>query len=532
MEIRTILHSNGPRKNIYPKRRSAIACDVCRSRKTKCNGDKPQCSFCQTVGANCIYRPIQMAPSPPHEITLSAVLQRVERLETDARRPKSYDSRTRRPADLLHEPEANPFPNKLKKSQLMIRTAGINYDVTDNIVDLETPPSLPTTLLQMPDSLNSSLLTLFFDRIYIWYPILDKRTFAEDFLAANKQGLTNSSSSCLILLVSAIGALVYNVQNGIDDEALEYAGLAFQMLHLIMMDNTLIAIQCLILYGVYYLLLIKPVQAYEYITCASFKIQNLMKRNHNVNGFKAELTRRVYYAIFLLERELLVQLDLAESGIGLLQDLVPLPSGTLELDNNESESVPFFLAEIALRKLMDRATLNDLLDTRHEIRFANLVAAELDFQLVQWRSNLPLSVAFPDTHLPEDDLSLYLQVQYYALMTGIYWPGLYQAIVTKDRSTEMMFICQKCFIAYCSFMDSIEEFCSRPVSIPLISMSLASVFSFTLGMTAARSEVLVEELVALEGRFEKAIEVLRRYSDRSATVNQWTEILASVIRSR
>ncbi|OAQ95824.1 hypothetical protein LLEC1_05078, partial [Akanthomyces lecanii] len=40
----------------YPRRRATIACEVCRSRKSRCDGGRPKCKLCAELGANCVYR--------------------------------------------------------------------------------------------------------------------------------------------------------------------------------------------------------------------------------------------------------------------------------------------------------------------------------------------------------------------------------------------------------------------------------------------------------------------------------------------
>jgi hypothetical protein len=34
-------------EDVRPRRRAILACDVCRARRTKCDGQRPTCSFCQ-----------------------------------------------------------------------------------------------------------------------------------------------------------------------------------------------------------------------------------------------------------------------------------------------------------------------------------------------------------------------------------------------------------------------------------------------------------------------------------------------------
>ena len=40
----------------YPRRRATIACEICRSRKSRCDGTKPKCRLCTELGAQCVYR--------------------------------------------------------------------------------------------------------------------------------------------------------------------------------------------------------------------------------------------------------------------------------------------------------------------------------------------------------------------------------------------------------------------------------------------------------------------------------------------
>jgi hypothetical protein len=40
----------------YPRKRVAVACEICRIRKTKCDAKQPSCAFCLEVGVECVYR--------------------------------------------------------------------------------------------------------------------------------------------------------------------------------------------------------------------------------------------------------------------------------------------------------------------------------------------------------------------------------------------------------------------------------------------------------------------------------------------
>ena len=39
------------------RRRVALACNACRTRKSRCNGERPKCSLCQNLGFDCQYEP-------------------------------------------------------------------------------------------------------------------------------------------------------------------------------------------------------------------------------------------------------------------------------------------------------------------------------------------------------------------------------------------------------------------------------------------------------------------------------------------
>jgi hypothetical protein len=63
----------------YGRRRAANACSICRSRKTKCDNQRPECGFCAATGGDCRYA--DSDPSQFDRATL-ALLQRLSDLES------------------------------------------------------------------------------------------------------------------------------------------------------------------------------------------------------------------------------------------------------------------------------------------------------------------------------------------------------------------------------------------------------------------------------------------------------------------
>lgn len=530
------------RKPSYPKQRASIACEICRSRKSKCDGATPQCGFCKNLGAHCNYVPLSEKHEDKNESATQARLAALEENVQQLNRIVSTlntDQQLQSPQPWSASPSgSHGAPNNLRSQGIMGNmTANIDFDMTSYLTELESETaviSLSTSTSQSSDLFQARLMTAFFDQIHQWYPIFDQRSFEVEYLLASAEGFISSTRSSLFLMVSAIGALALNLGNGESDDFSDYAAHAFQMLHIVMADHTLIGVQCLILYGIYHLLCFKPIQAYEYLTSASYKTQNLYKRNQGRNVVNTELYRRAFYALYILERELLVQLQLAESGISALEENVSLPSGTFENGNSDDGTILFFLAEIAMQKIMERSDRNlatSVLHHHSEVRFASLVAKEMEFQIVEWRSHLPLSIAFPAMGVCRNDLSLYLQMQYNAHIFGIYWHALNKAIIMKDRSAETASACQKCLLSFCSFIDIASDFFSRPIMLPHISMALASVFTMSLAMTFVRKEEISHEIEQLEDCFSRAVEVLRRYGTLYPAVGHWADVLENKLIS-
>ncbi|KAE9363780.1 hypothetical protein N431DRAFT_356437 [Stipitochalara longipes BDJ] len=71
--------SQGRSANSYNRRRASNACLVCRSRKTKCDNQRPRCGFCVSNGGNCRY--VDSDHSQLDRSTLT-ILERISQLET------------------------------------------------------------------------------------------------------------------------------------------------------------------------------------------------------------------------------------------------------------------------------------------------------------------------------------------------------------------------------------------------------------------------------------------------------------------
>ncbi|KAJ5556797.1 hypothetical protein N7494_000712 [Penicillium frequentans] len=72
------------------RRRVAVACDACRSRKSRCDGVRPRCSLCVDLGFECIYTPPVTAKNViVQKEYLHGLEDRVKRLEDSFRTVRS-----------------------------------------------------------------------------------------------------------------------------------------------------------------------------------------------------------------------------------------------------------------------------------------------------------------------------------------------------------------------------------------------------------------------------------------------------------
>lgn len=190
--------------------------------------------------------------------------------------------------------------------------------------------------------------------------------------------------------------------------------------------------------------------------------------------------------------ELSVQLDIAKSDLWKYDDYIPLPDcrrawqfavpvpesgpqaaspisvpspGSTGAETSES----YFLAEIAMRRMLHRCNTatRQTSDGRHA--YAPGIALELEHQLESWYDYLPEIIRFNKReHHPispgaasgspqQCPLTTFLRVQYYCCKLSIYWPAIYQAILDGGASDQLLDHCRRFFDSYIQLMHSIVE---------------------------------------------------------------------------
>ncbi|KIV87794.1 hypothetical protein PV11_03316 [Exophiala sideris] len=536
------------RTALYQKKRATIACEVCRSRKSKCDGVTPQCGFCKAAGADCKYVVGSNRQEDDRTGSTQARLLALEEHVEKLNRTVSMLSAQNQLHPQSHLVESlpasgndfHPAMNNVQNSGILKHMmANIDYDVTRYLTGLESSQACWSATVSLPQAselLNMRLLQTFFDKVHIWYPLFEQQTLREEYLRASQEVFSPSPRVSLYLMISAMGMLALDLEDGRSHGSCDQVTHAAQMLYTVIPDQSITSIQCLLLHAIYHLLCFRPIQAYEYVTSAAYKAHNLYKRDQSRDVVNSESFTRAFYSIYILERELLVQLNLASSGLRNLEENIPLPSGTF--DNGQQEDggmFIFFMAEIALQKMMEQSDRNfSSSSSQHHngIHFPTLVAEELEFQILEWRSHLPPALAFPDIGFCRGDLSLYLKLQYHAHMCGIFWLALYKAVITSDQSPDLVTAAEKCLRSYCSFVETAADFFSKPVMLPHIAMTLTSIFTISLSMAFVKNAQVPLGLEQINNPFKTAVRILSRYGTLYPPVGEWSNVLQRRLDTR
>jgi len=166
-----------------------------------------------------------------------------------------------------------------------------------------------------------------------------------------------------------------------------------------------------------------------------------------------ELTERIYWNVLLFESDLLAELDLPHSGVVQFEENVGLPGGFAgdEQDRVGRDDLWYFLAEIALRRLLNRVSqLIYSKDSMASTTSLEPVVAELDFQLTQWYESLPMPLQFPFTRtmLP-DPVQTVLRLRFFACRTIIYRPYILAVLDNEQAVLDpaVRDSCHKCLEA-------------------------------------------------------------------------------------
>ncbi|KAG7426659.1 Echinocandin B biosynthetic cluster transcription factor ecdB [Fusarium oxysporum f. sp. raphani] len=214
------------------RRRVAVACKVCRSRKTKCDSRWPVCSYCEKSNSECRYDTVDSADRPlSHDLGMQ-ILQAVRDLSQVVKEQRSPDlsdtpSHTQHVIQPTRHSEADSLVNLTATPQSIPApeghverfSEGLDRILTWNVFPQEIDP-IPVddgSLMAMPDELPpisfpelKRLQKCYLSTVHSVNPILDVAVLDQYVTKVSENGLDWTTQTCLVALVCAIGALCHD----------------------------------------------------------------------------------------------------------------------------------------------------------------------------------------------------------------------------------------------------------------------------------------------------------------------------------
>lgn len=308
----------------------------------------------------------------------------------------------------------------------------------------------------------------YFGKVNVWYACVNPYTWKAQYRSALSNGFREGPESCIVLLVLALGQAslsgrIASLPQGVDSPGLQYFTAAWSLLPGMLTANTAVAAQCHMLAAAYLFYLARPLEAWSLLGSASAKLQLLLMAPSRIPPGEKELVERIYWNTLLFESDLLAELDLPHSGVAQFEEQVGLPGG-FERDEQDpvgTDDLWYFLAEIALRRLLNR--VSQLLYSEDAFaKTSNLepIVTELDYQLTQWYEGLPAPLQFSFARVPlQDPVQTVLKLRYYACKVIIYRPYIHCVLQDSQAILEPVVRegCQKCLDASVRQLEHISE---------------------------------------------------------------------------
>lgn len=472
----------------YPRKRIAIACDVCRLRKTRCNAQKP-CSFCKEAGVNCVYR----GGAPPQRPSNAAdVLIRIDnrlaRLEEHfgASTPSSATASQALPATShgLPSPASASEVIGQRRNYYQQAVATPHYDFSfrqtageagvarPNLLGFNCPPYMDVEswddtaefyddemisedlLWQVVENYRGTkpildvrtawrLQQTYVQNFLQWMPLVDLQTLYDHVQVAQKTNYTaDNPSTCLTMFVFAVAVISEDKGRSTPREHFAHQNLLpgiefFSRGHDILqklsprIKRSTQMLQCRILYTAYLQFALRPVAAWDAVSEVGRDLMHILSSASYSRLLAAdkEALHKIFWICSIVLHEIETVLKMHPVGLRQFHEVVPLP-----LSENEEEWYYFFFAQASLRKLLTE-TLDVVGYRVGRVIYAPVVADELRHQAKGWYEHLPPPVRFPLNASPLFDLrKAFLRLQYAALHTVMFWPAVLKILEWSNSS--------------------------------------------------------------------------------------------------
>ncbi|OXN27269.1 hypothetical protein CDV57_03051 [Aspergillus fumigatus] len=471
--------------------RGASACEKCRLRKTKCDNRRPSCGFCLKRRVTCVYQDDNNAGL----ITGADILQAVNRvaslIEAQQREQRQQHqwmpcascgscvtpargstSQAEFPSACSQPDTANLGPGDPSPRETF-RPQGAESVLRWQILASSLPPARclfaqpvaeadqPYSLPDMSYSQLSRLESKYIEVLHTKNPILDLTELHRMVLHIAENGPDWSTQTCLVALVCAIAVLSepypgtvmrsgaqstpslhQDDESGADDKlSLQFWNIALKRLGYAMRENSVEAVQSLVLAGIWYMHRMEPLEAWKHFNLAGAAWNTLrltrfplwdLKHNRDSTSNELTILQALYFTIWKSECKLRLELPVPGPSLTNTTDFplaFPQPprlgSEPSTPDASESErSWYYYLTEIAARHLLNRLVQmnSECADTLTERQVSLLIghAEILQAQIFDWYTSLPSMFHFTipdgyDADFQSDPMIFVLQHRYFTL---------------------------------------------------------------------------------------------------------------------
>ncbi|EED15729.1 conserved hypothetical protein [Talaromyces stipitatus ATCC 10500] len=506
-------------------RSAFFACEQCRERKRRCDKAKPKCSSCTYLDVECFYKPAS-DPRPSQLVQeLSSIRERLDYiapLVENLGNPPTFWKRT----EYLHpQPQAPPISIK---SQSLMQTIGLRSDFAAFLYQLEkaapyTPvTSMELSLLRLQEDKVTEIIRVFTERVHVWYPVIHL-SITDHLVETNSSCFSPSTKSCLSLLVISIAFILSTAQS----ESIHFE-VALSMLPIVLQEDSVISIQCLVLLSIYFACRMQPRQSYGYIRIASFRVQSLLRSEISMHlnlsaAYSQPRPGRSHSPI---------PFPTKHKYWNILPELFPSRSWSTPSSDPPShlqhDSLHFF-QELHLQQLIDKC-IDSATGASCTAYPTGTSSVEYGISLQRLLDSLPPIPHFSVLSMSQDMATRHqhaalLRAKCHAYEISSYWPAIYRAIVLKCVDSELLSYASLFIESIVNFLDT-ASFAVRVCAPKSWSLS-ASLFIVSMVAIWTVDNLHLQSPLPLSLRryLKDTLDTLKQFSELSPLVKHMAEVL-------
>ncbi|WVR05894.1 hypothetical protein IAU60_002920 [Kwoniella sp. DSM 27419] len=471
---------------VLPPPSAAQACVRCHKIKRKCDNARPRCAGCSKADVACVF---ELSPATASYVTglksdnialtsqIASAAERIQQLESAISNierglpPTSddqdlYGARLAGRSDLTGQASPRTEYASLSRAILSVRSTDSSLPMSV-FGEQQNPAALP------PYETASQAVDLFFLSNAISYPFLNKDEFLRDMDeiyrrdrdhlrrpisdGASDDALLSAGKEFLFFMVIAIGTTnqerLGEAEKG---SSRAYKARAMQSLHAAVAKEDLLAVQSLIVLGIYLLYDPSGIPLWHVVGFAAriATALNLHRRAKDADLPREllEHRRRVFYSLFNLDR--LVAVTLSKPLAIADNDIDVEPPSSLPTDElfRGRPRIEFTQHIIKLRRLSGAIlttvySISGEQNTLPEPERASIIL-DLHSRLDSWLAQCPLS---PDTENDKrsmvTDHSWFL-LSYHQALCLLYRPSPLYAVMTPERLSALHEASTRCVDLY------------------------------------------------------------------------------------